>query len=74
MALRTKVNAFFVLHMAVRAVELILIMGRRVGVCAFHVFGFLDEVLSVVTLSAGFDSHFFRIGFIGTVAHLTSKA
>ena len=71
MALVAEVFRFAVHVVAVRAVELILIVRRDVGIDGLDALRLFNEILSVVALGAGLDVGRGRIGLVGAVAGRT---
>lgn len=76
MTLIAEVNGFFVHHVAVGAIQLILIVRRHVGVVGLYVLGLLDKSRRRVTLSAFLDRRDFGLGHVHilTMTHLAVDA
>ena len=74
MALVAEVFRFAVHVVAVRAVELILVVRRDVGIDGLDALRLFDEILGVVALGAGLDVGRGRVGLVGAVAGLAREA
>ena len=73
-ALSAEVFRLGVHVVAVRAVELILIVRRGMRIGGLDVFGLLHQLLGVVALRAGFDGRHLGVGLVRSVTHRARHA